>query len=407
LSKRCELPKHSTGLLPIVVLALLLCPPGLARVKPGLDILVEQGFAPLDGKRIGLITAQTGLTRDRRRNIDVLVEAPGVKLTAIFSPEHGITGQGSGSIADSVDEATGIPIYSLYNEGRYRPTPEMLRDVDALVFDIHHNGARFMTHITILGYTMEAASERQIPFYVLDRPNGINGVDVGGPLPDEEHVSFVGYMAGMPVRHGMTVGELARMYNGEKGLDVDLHVIPMRGWKRAMWYDETGLEWVNPSPNIRNLTQATLYPGVCLLEGRQVSVGRGTEMPFQLFGAPWYRAREVVEYLNGLNLPGVRFLSRRFRPNASVYRDEECEGVDIQLVNREVFDPVLMGLELLAATIKFHPDRFDIGGAMRLLGNNDAAARLRRGETGRQVQEMTAGDLERFLEKRARYLLYE
>jgi uncharacterized protein YbbC (DUF1343 family) len=254
---------------------------------------------------------------------------------------------------------------------------------------------------------MEAAAETGLPFYVLDRPNGVNGMDVGGPLLDEEHVSFVGYMPGMPVRHGMTVGELARMYNGEKGLGVDLHVIPMHGWKRAMWYDETGLEWINPSPNIRNLTQAILYPGVCLLEGRQVSVGRGTEMPFQLFGAPWYRAREVAEYLNDRNIPGVRFMVRRFVPSASVYQGEVCEGLDIQLVNRNVFDSVLMGLEMLAATVRFHPDRFEIGQAMRLLGNNEAADRLKRGETGLEVLRSLQGDLEQFRLTRAKYLLYD
>lgn len=377
------------------------------RVKTGLDVLVEQEFVPLRGKRVGLITAHTGITQDRRRNIDLLAQAPGVKLVAIFAPEHGITGTGTGSIEDSRDNATGIPIYSLYNQDRYRPTPEMLTNIDALVFDIHHNGARFMTHITILGYMMEAAASQGLAFYVLDRPNGINGVDVGGPLLDEKYVSFVGYMPGMPIRHGMTVGELARMYNGEKGMGVDLHVISMQGWKRAMWYDQTGLEWVNPSPNIRNLTQAILYPGVCLLEGRQVSVGRGTEMPFQLIGAPWYRAREVADYLNERDIPGVRFLLRRFRPNSSVYRDEDCEGLDIQLVNRDAFDSVLMGLELLAATIKFHPSRFDIGEAMRLLGNDEAATRLRRGETGREVHDAMRGDIEEFRKIRARYLLYE
>jgi uncharacterized protein YbbC (DUF1343 family) len=376
-------------------------------VKTGLDVLIENDFAPLAGKRVALLTAETAITGDRQRSIDVLANAPNVTLVAIFAPEHGLSATRSGPIEDGVDTATRVPIHSLYREDRRRPTAAALKDVDAFVYDLPDFGARFLTRITLLGYCMEAAAERGIPFYVLDRPNFINGMDVGGPLLDQEHVSFVGYMAGMPVRHGMTVGELARMYNGEKGLGVDLHVIQMRGWKRAMWYDETGMEWINPSPNIRNLTQATLYPGVCLLEGRQVSVGRGTEMPFQLFGAPWYRAREVAEYLNGLDLPGVRFLSRRFRPNASVYRDEDCEGVDIQLVNREVFDPVLMGLELLAATIKFHPDRFDIGGAMRILGSSEAAARLSRGEPGREVNESMRGELAEFLQTRANYLLYD
>ena len=387
---------------------LLTAGPLPARVKTGLEVLIEQNFGPLQGKRVGVITAQTGVTEDRRRIVDVLAHAPGVTLTAIFAPEHGLEGtRDDRKIEDGTDRATGVPVYSLYNEGRYRPTPEMLKDVDALVFDIHQNGARFLTRITTLGYTLEAAAKKGIPYYVLDRPNGINGVDFGGPPLDEKYVSFVGYMPGMPIRHGMTAGELAGLYNGEKKLGADLRVIRMQGWKRGMWYDETGLEWINPSPNIRNLTQATLYPGVCLLESKEISVGRGTDTPFQVIGAPWYRAREVAEYLNARALPGVRFLHRRFTPNASVYQNQECEGVDIVLVNRSVFDPVLLGMELLSATLKFHPGKFDVAGVMRLLGSDEAAARLKRGETGREVLDAMRGRTEEFGRIRARYLLYE
>ncbi len=371
---------------PCGILLLLAAPPAGARVKTGLEVLIEQKLAPLQGKRVGVITAQTGVTEDRRRIVDVLAQAPGVKLTAIFTPEHGLEGNRQDrNIQDSVDRATGVPVYSLYNEGRYRPTPEMLKDVDALIYDIQQNGARFLTRITTLGYTLEAAAQKGIPYYVLDRPNGINGVGAGGPPLDEKYVSFVGYLPGMPVRHGMTAGELAALYNGEKKLGAELHVVRMQGWKRAMWYDETGLEWINPSPNIRNLTQAILYPGVCLLESKQISVGRGTDTPFQLIGAPWYRAREVADHLNGRGIPGVRFVHRRFTPASSVYKDQECEGVDILLVNRDVFDPVLLGMELLSATLKFHPGKFDLDGVMRLLGSDEAAARLKRGETGRDV----------------------
>jgi uncharacterized protein YbbC (DUF1343 family) len=376
------------------------------RVKTGLDALIAENFAPLKGKRVGVITAQTGVTEEGRRIVDVLAHAPRVKLTAIFAPEHGLEGNREDrNIGDSVDPATGVPVYSLYNAGHYRPTPEMLKDVDALVYDIQQNGARFLTRITTLGYAMEAAAQKGIPFYVLDRPNGINGVDFEGPLLDEKYISFVGYMR-MPIRHGMTAGELAAMYNGEKHLGVDLHVIRMEGWKRSMWYDDTGLNWVDPSPNIHNLTEATLYPGVCLLESPQISVGRGTDAPFQRIGAPWYRARDVAEYLNARPIPGVHFVPRRFTPHASVYKDQECEGLDIVLVNRETFDPVLMGLELLSATLKFHPGKFDLGGVMRLLGSDEAAARLKRGETGREVLQAMRGQLEQFSKIRAKYLLY-
>jgi len=380
---------------------------GPARVKTGLEVLIEQEFAPLKGKRVAVITAQTGLTEDRRRVVDVLARAPAVRLVSVFTPEHGLEGNREGAVEDGVDPATGIPVYSLYKPGRYRPTPEMLRDVDALVYDVQQHGARFLTRITTLGYALEAAAERGIPFYVLDRPNGINGVDVGGPPLEEKYVSFVGYLPGMPVRHGMTAGELALMYNGEKRLGARVHVIRMRGWKRSMWYDETGLEWVDPSPNIRSLTQAALYPGVCLLESRQISVGRGTDTPFQLIGAPWYRAREVAADLNARAIPGVRFLHRRFRPRASVYQGQECEGVEILLVNREVLDPVLLGMELLAATLKYHPGQFDLREVMRLLGNEEAAERLRRGQSGRQVLEALRPGVDAFRQRRARYLLYE
>jgi len=380
----------------------------VGRVKTGLEVLIEQKFAPLQGKRVGVITAQTGVTEDRRRIIDVLAQAPGLRLVAIFAPEHGLEGtRDDRKIDDSVDPTTGVPVYSLYNEGRYRPTPEMLRDVDALVFDIQQNGVRFLTRITTLGYTLEAAAQKGIPYYVLDRPNGINGVDFGGPPLDEKYVSFVGYLPGMPIRHGMSAGELAGMYNGEKKLGGDLHVIRMQGWNRSMWYDETGLEWINPSPNIRNLTQAVLYPGVCLLESKQVSVGRGTDWPFQVIGAPWFRAREAAEYLNARAIPGVRFLHRRFTPNASVYQNQECDGVEIVLVNRSVFDPVLLGMELLSATLRFHPDKFDLAGVMRLLGNEEAAALLKRGESGREVLDAMRSRIQEFGKIRAKYLLYE
>jgi uncharacterized protein YbbC (DUF1343 family) len=380
--------------------------PAAARVKTGLDVLIAQDFAPIKGKRVGVITAQTGVSEDGRRVIDVLAHAPGVKLVAIFSPEHGLEGnRDDRNIGDSIDKASGAPVYSLYNAGHYRPTPEMLKDVDALIYDIQQHGARFLTRITTLGYCMEAAAQKGIPFYVLDRPNGIGGVDFEGPLLDEKYTSFVGYMR-MPVRHGMTAGELAGMYNGEKHLGADLHVIRMEGWKRSMWYDETGLQWIDPSPNIHNLTEAALYPGVCLLESPQVSVGRGTDTPFERIGAPWYRAGDVAEYLNGRALPGVRFVPHRFTPRASVYKDQECEGIDILLVNREVFDPVLMGMELLSATLKFHPGKFQLESVMRLLGSDEAALRLNRGETGGEVLQAMRGQLEEFGKIRAKYLLY-
>lgn len=390
----------------VTVFLLLAGLPAQARVKTGLDVLVEQDFAPLAGKRVGLITNHTGITYDRLRNIDVLFRAPNVKLTAIFSPEHGITGtRDDPNIASTTDEATGVPMYSLHDRGQYRPTPEMLKDLDALVYDIQDIGARFYTYITTLGYMLEAAAQAHIPFYVLDRPNPINGLAVEGPLLDSKYISFVGYMR-MPIRHGMTVGELARMYNGENKLSADLRVIRMQGWRRSMWFDETGLEWISPSPNMRNLTQAILYPGACLLESREVSVGRGTDTPFQIVGAPWFKGREVAAYLNARRLPGVSFIPRRSRPIASVHQDLECDGLDIQLLDRNRLNAVLMGLELLAATLKFHPGKFDLNGIMRLLGNDEVAARLQRGQSGLTITRALRPQLTAFRRTRAKYLLY-
>ena len=379
---------------------------GEAQVKSGLDVLVAEHFAPLAGKRVGLATNQTGVASDGRRNIDLFAHAPNIKLTAIFSFEHGINGTREDSHIDSsVDEATGVPIYSLYNGDVRKPTPEMLKNVDVLVYDKQDNGARFYTSVTSMAYVMEAAAQNHLPYYVLDRPNGINGVNVGGTLLDAKYVSFVTYMPGWPIRHGMTMGEMARYFNGEKKLGADLHVIQMQGWKRSMWFDETGQEWVNPSPNIRNLTEAILYPGTCLLEGKSVSVGRGTDTPFQIVGAPWFRAREVAAYLNGLKMPGVRFVPRKFRPTAAVYKGEDCEGLDIQLVDRAVLDPVLMGMELLAATMRFHPGKVEP--TMRLLGSDEVLAKLKAGKSGREILDEALPQLEQFKRIRGKYLIYE
>jgi uncharacterized protein YbbC (DUF1343 family) len=378
----------------------------MAQVKTGLDVLIAQNFSPLAGKRVGLATNQTGIAADGRRNVDIFAHASNIKLTAIFSFEHGLEGTREDTHIDStVDRATGVPIYSLYNGDVRKPSPEMLKDVDVLVYDKQDNGARFYTSVTSMAYLMEAAARHHIPYYVLDRPNGINGVDVGGTLLDAKYISFVTFMPGWPIRHGMTMGEMASLFNAEKKLGADLHVIKMQGWKRSMWFDETGEEWVNPSPNIRNLTEAILYPGTCLLEGKSVSVGRGTDTPFQWVGAPWFRAHEVAAYLNSLNLAGVRFVPRRFRPTTALFKGEECEGVDIQLVNREVIDPVLIGMELLAASMKFHPGKVEP--TMHLLGSDEVLAKLQSGKSGRQILEEARPQLEQFKKLRAKYLMYQ
>src|SRR5205085_4736893 len=289
--------------------------PAYAEVLNGIDVLERDGFKELQGLRVGLITNHTGRDRAGRQTIDVLREAPGVKLAALFSPEHGIRGQADEKVSDTVDEKTRLPIYSLYGETR-RPKAEQLKNLDALVYDIQDVGARFYTYISTLGYALEESAKARIPVFVLDRPNPINGVDVEGPVADADKLSFTAYHT-IPVRHGMTVGELARLYNDDKKLGADVRVIQMENWRRAMWFDSTNLNWTNPSPNMRSLTEAALYPGIGLLETTNVSVGRGTDTPFEVIGAPWLDGQKLASYLNARRISGVRFIPVRFKPNTS------------------------------------------------------------------------------------------
>ncbi|PYS72181.1 MAG: hypothetical protein DMF73_08955, partial [Acidobacteria bacterium] len=284
--------------------------PADAQVLTGIDVLERDGFKQLNGLRIGLVTNQTGRDRAGHSTIDALFKAPNLKLVALFSPEHGIRGLADEKVSDTKDDQTGLPVYSLYGETR-RPKPEQLKDIDALVYDIQDIGARFYTYTATLGYVMEEAAKAKLPLFVLDRPNPINGVDVEGPIADTDKFSFTAYYA-IPVRYGMTIGELARFFNEEKHLGADLRVIQIENWRRAMWFDSTGLTWINPSPNMRSLTEAALYPGIGLLETTNVSVGRGTDIPFEVVGAPWIDGPKLAGYLNSRRIPGVRFIPIRF-----------------------------------------------------------------------------------------------
>jgi uncharacterized protein YbbC (DUF1343 family)/CubicO group peptidase (beta-lactamase class C family) len=376
------------------------------KVKTGIDVLEGENFAPLEGKRVGLITNHTGLASDGRRTIDVLYRAPGVRLVALFSPEHGLAGSAAeGAPVDSTrDAATGLPVYSLFGDVE-RPTGTMLEGIDALVFDIQDVGARFYTYITTLGYTLEAASQKGMEFYVLDRPNPIDGVDVQGPLLDLDLRSFIGYFS-MPVRHGMTVGELAEMYNHENHLDAKLHVVKMRDWQRTDWFDETGQSWIPPSPNLRNLTEEILYPGVCLVEGANVSLGRGTDSPFEMVGAPWINGKELAAYLNGREIQGVRFLPMDFRPLTSNFAGELCHGVQIVLLDRQALEPTEMGVELVAALWKLFPKEFNLDGSRRLIGSHKVVESIRAGRDPQRIWYDWQEALEKFKKLRAQYLLY-
>jgi uncharacterized protein YbbC (DUF1343 family) len=370
----------------------------------GVDVLERERFAPLRGKRIGLITNHTGRTLDGRSTIDALKSAPGVTLVALFSPEHGIRGVQDANINDAVDEKTGLPIYSLYGETR-RPSPDALRGLDALVFDVQDVGARFYTYISTLGLAMEAAAQAKIPFVVLDRVNPITGESVEGPIADADGLSFVAYHR-LPIRHGMTVGELARLFNEERGLRADLTVVKLDGWERRMWFDATGAMWVNPSPNMRSLTEATLYPGVGLLEYANLSVGRGTDTPFEVVGAPWVDGRRLAAALNAAHLAGVRFTPVRFTPRASAFQNETCEGVNLIVTDRSAFETVVCGLTIAGALLRLHPKEFQIERLDKLLVSRAALEAVRSGVTGDALRQIWDADLKAFRALREKYLLY-
>lgn len=374
-------------------------------VLNGIDVLKRDGFAALRGRRVGLITNHTGRDLDGNSTIDLLFKAPEVKLVALFSPEHGIRGAlDQEKITNSVDEKTGLPVYSLYGETR-RPTPEMLKGIDTLVFDIQDIGARFYTYISTLGLVLEEAGKNKVRLVVLDRVNPINGQDVEGPLADGDKLSFIAHHQ-IPVRHGMTIGEMALLFNTERGIKADLQVIRIEGWKRASWLDETGQAWVNPSPNMRSLTQATLYPGVCLLEPTNVSVGRGTDTPFELVGAPWIDGRRLAAALNGAGLPGVRFVPVRFTPRASVHKDAECGGVNLVITDRARFEPVLTGLEVAAQLRRLFGAAFNAERFLRLLASQKVFDSFQQGADGRAMKLVYEAELEGFRAIRRRYLIY-
>ncbi|MCW5969710.1 MAG: DUF1343 domain-containing protein [Blastocatellales bacterium] len=371
----------------------------------GIDVLVRDGFAPLKGKRVGLITNHTGRDREGASTIDILFNAPDVKLAALFSPEHGIRGVlDQEKIASSIDEKTKLPIHSLYGETR-RPTPEMLRGIDVLVYDIQDIGTRFYTYISTMGLAMEAAAAHRIPFVVLDRVNPINGADIDGPMADADKLSFIAWHR-LPIRHGMTVGELAQMFNIERGINADLTVVKIDGWERRAWFDETGLVWVNPSPNMRSLTEATLYPGIGLLETTNVSVGRGTDTPFEVVGAPWIEERKLAAALNAKNLPGVRFVPVRYTPRSSVHEGKECGGINIVVTDRSRFEPITTGLEIAAQLRALFAKDFAVDRFLRLLVNHQVLDALKQGAEGRALRQLWQDDLARFREVRAKYLIY-
>lgn len=378
-------------------------------VRAGLDVLESSGFAALKGKRVALLTNPTGLTRDGRTTASVLLsekaKAAGVKLVRLFSPEHGIAAALDEKVADAVDPATGLRIVSLYGEKR-RPAPQDLEGLDAVVVDLQDAGVRFYTYLTTMAYVMEECARAKIAVVVLDRPNPIGGEVVEGPPADPERLSFTAVHT-IPIRTGMTIGEVARMLNDERKIDVPLTVVALRGWRRSLWYDETGLPWVNPSPNLRCVTQAALYPGVALLETTNVSVGRGTDAPFELLGAPWIDAERLARTLNVRNTPGVRFAPVEFTPASSKYAGERCRGIRMTVTDRGALRPVTLGLEIATALRDLHAAGWQRDRFGELLASTAAFTRFERGDSATQiVSGWAAGQME-FERRRARFLMYE
>lgn len=373
-------------------------------VRSGLDVLAAQHFAALVGKRIGLITNHSSRDSQGRRAVDLLRQTPGVTLAALFTPEHGLDGKLDRKIASGVDQDTGLPIHSLYGK-TLKPTPEMLRDIDALVFDIQDAGVRFYTYISTMGYGMEAAAAAGIPFYVLDRPNPIGADIVQGPLLDDSIRSFTAYFR-LPVRYGMTPGELARLFNEENRIGAQLHVIRMENYQRSSWYDQIGLRWLNPSPNLRSLTQTALYPGVAMIEGAKVSVGRGTATPFEWFGAPWIDDRQLAEYLNRRSIAGVHFTPARFTPNEGPHRGKLCRGVKIALADRYVLDAPMLGIEIVSALYTLYPQQFPLGDTLGMVGARSVLRAIRDGEDPRIIRANWLWQLADFERVREKYLLY-
>jgi uncharacterized protein YbbC (DUF1343 family)/CubicO group peptidase (beta-lactamase class C family) len=372
------------------------------RSLNGIDVLVRQKFAPLKGLRLGLVTNHTGEDRDRNPTIDLLKNAPGVELKVLFSPEHGIRGEVDERVGDTVDTKTGLPVYSLYGQ-RSKPTPEQLKDLDALVFDIQDIGCRFYTYTATMGLTLEAAGENGKKYFVLDRVNPINAVKIDGPVRVGKG-SFVAYHE-VPLRYGMTIGELARMCNVERNCKADLTVIQVENWRRDAWFDQTGQPWVNQSPNMRNLTEAILYPGIGLLES-VMSVGRGTDTPFEVVGAPYADDVKLAEALNGAGLPGVRFVPIEFTPTYSVHKGKLCKGVYIMLTDRDRCNVVDVGLLIAETMFRFYPKDFNPDSMRHLLLHPPTFEAVKADRPLSEIHALWQKELDQFMARRAKYLIY-
>ena len=376
-----------------------------ARVQTGLDVLEAEKFAPLRGKHIGLITNHTGIDSQGRSTVDVLSHGVGFQLIALFSPEHGLAGRNDEKVSSTKDPSTGLPVYSLYGETR-RPTDEMLKGIDALVFDVQDAGVRFYTYTATMGYCMEEAAKRKIAFFVLDRPNLLGGEIIEGPMLEADKTSFVAYFP-LPVRYALTIGELAQFFNTENHIGADLHVITMRNWHRNYFFESTGIKWIPPSPNLRTIKGSIVYPGIEILQSAGISVGRGTQAPFEEFGAPWMNGDEVAATLNVRNLPGLHFGGQPFIPIAGLYSGQRCGGVSIKITDRFKVRSMRVGLEIAAILQKLYPKQFEISKMIELVGNSDTMQQVLSGVPPEKIVASWADSLAAFDQVRRKYLLYK
>lgn len=375
------------------------------RVQTGIDVLEAQKFASLRGKHIGIITNHTGLDAQGKSTIDVLAHAPGVEVVALFSPEHGLLGRVDEKYSSGKDPSTGLPVFSLYGE-TLRPTDDMLKGIDALVFDVQDAGIRFYTYTTTMAYCMEEAAKRHIAFYVLDRPNPIGGEIVEGPMLDSDKTGFVAYYP-LPVRYGLTIGELAQFFNGENHINADLHVIAMKNWHRNYFFESTGIRWIPPSPNLRTTKGAVLYPGLEILQSAGVSVGRGTPAPFEEFGAPWMDGAKVAAALNAAHLPGLRFTSQPFIPVTGLYPGRRCGGVAIRVTGRAAVRSMRMGIEIAALLQKLYPQDFEAAKTITLLGSAETVQKLKDGVSAAEIVASWQPALGQYDQLRRKYFLYK
>jgi uncharacterized protein YbbC (DUF1343 family) len=403
---------RSHAIFAAVATVALLCAPlcsgqvaGVSHTITAVDIYELMNSEPFAGKHIGLITNQTGVDFEGRPTVDYFAGRESFKLIAIFSPEHGINGKADSAVADATLQDTGVPIYSLYGATR-RPTDTMLKGIDVLMFDVQDAGVRFYTYITTMAYCMEAAAKHHIPFFVFDRPDPLGGEVIEGPMLDADRTSFTGYFP-MPVRYGMTLGELARMFNAENKIGADLHVVTMKNWRRSETYDQTGLNWIAPSPNLRTLSAEFLYPGIDILQAGGVSVGRGTDTPFEIVGAPWIRADEFTAALASRKIPGVSFAPAKFTPSDGLFYGESCQGVRISITDRGELQSMRMGLEIADVLHRMYPDKFQLEKIIELLGSQSTVDRLKRGDPPAEIVSGWSADLDKFRRVRAKYLLYD